>query len=177
MGEFDGVHHLVEAAHELVSKRKRNDIQFCLIGSGPMFETLKNLTKKLGIEQNVEFTGRIPDKEMVERLSTCDVGVDPDPLNPLNDKSTMNKILEYMALELPVVQYDLTEGRRSAADASLYAEPNNVKELATCIEILLADPARRHEMGANGRRRMEEELEWSHQAPKLVAAYDALFTE
>jgi glycosyltransferase involved in cell wall biosynthesis len=177
MGEFDGVHHLVEAAHELVSNRKRTDIQFCLIGSGPMLESLKNLAKQLKIERNIEFPGRIPDQEMVERLSTCDVGVDPDPLNPLNDKSTMNKILEYMALELPVVQYDLTEGRRSAEEASLYAEPNNVKQLATCIETLLADPDRRREMGAEGRRRMEEKLEWSHQAPKLVMAYDSLFEE
>ena len=174
MGEFDGVHHLVEAAHDLISKRGRTDIQFCLIGDGPMRESLEKMTCDLNIAEYVEFTGRIPDREMVERLSTCDVGVDPDPLNPLNDKSTMNKILEYMALELPVAQYDLTEGRRSAEDASLYAEPNNVHELATCIETLLADPDRRKEMGQIGRRRMENELEWRHQAPRLIKAYNML---
>ena len=175
MGEFDGVDHLVRAAAELVCERKRTDIQFCLIGSGPMLESLKRLARELGVDASVEFTGRISDEEMIDRLSSCDIGVNPDPLNPLNDKSTMNKILEYMALELPIVQYDLTEGRRSAADASVYAEPNNVSDFADRIEALLRDPAARERMGRTGRRRMEDELEWRWQAPRLLEAYAHAF--
>ncbi|MGJ3237992.1 MAG: glycosyltransferase family 4 protein [Anaerolineae bacterium] len=171
MGEFDGVDHLVRAAAELINNRQRTDIQFCFIGSGPMLESLQNLSKELNITDYVEFTGRISDEDMIARLSSCDVCVDPDPLNPLNDKSTMNKILEYMALEQPIVQYDLTEGRRSAQNASLYAEPNNVADLATKIEELLANPEQRAEMGKLGRKRMVEELEWSYQKSKLLAAY------
>lgn len=172
MGEFDGVDHLVRAAHELIINRKRNDIHFCLVGSGPMLNSLKDLSKKLGIDESVEFTGRIGDKEMIERISSCDVCVDCDPLNPLNNKSTMNKVLEYMALERPIVQYDLIEGKRSALDASLYAEPNNISDLATKIEELLSDPAKRKQMGIYGRKRMHDELEWRHQVPKLLNAYD-----
>ena len=171
MGEFDGVHHLVNAAHELIVGRGRSDIQFCLIGSGTMHSSLQALAAELGIEAFLEFTGRIPDEEMIERLCTCDVGVAPDPLNPLNDKSTMNKILEYMALELPVVQYDLTEGRRSAGEASRYAEPNNVGALADQVEALLADAEERTRRGRYGRQRMADELEWKHQVPRLLAAY------
>jgi glycosyltransferase involved in cell wall biosynthesis len=171
MGEFDGVDHLVRAAHELVVNRKRTDIQFCLVGSGPMFESLNKLSKELGIDHAMEFTGRIGDTEMIERIGSCDVCVDCDPLNPLNDKSTMNKVLEYMALERPIVQYDLVEGRRSALDASVYAEPNNVADLATKIEELLADPEKCAIMGKYGRKRMQDELEWKHQAPKLLEAY------
>lgn len=171
MGEFDGVDHLVRVAYELIVNRKRNDIQFCLVGSGPMLESLKKLTTELKIEHSIEFTGRIGDTEMIERISSCDVCVDCDPLNPLNDKSTMNKVLEYMALERPIVQYDLVEGKRSALDASLYAKPNDINDLATRIEELLADPVKREYMGKYGRKRMQNELEWKHQAPKLLDAY------
>ena len=171
MGEFDGVDHLVRAAHELIVNRGRTDIQFCLIGSGPTLESLRNLAAELDIEPYLEFTGRIPDRDMIDRLSTCDVCVNPDPFNPLNDKSTMNKILEYMALEKPIVQYDLLEGRRSAQGASLYAEKNNISDFASRIEELLADPDKRAQMGQRGRQRMVENLEWKHQAPRLLSAY------
>lgn len=175
MGEFDGVDHLVKAAHELIKNRRRTDIQFCFIGGGPMLESLKQLAKDLDIDEYVEFTGRVSDEELIERLSSCDVCANPDPLNPLNDKSTMNKILEYMALERAIVQYDLLEGKRSAEEASLYADPNNIPDFATKIEDLLADPEKRAEMGRIGRSRMVNTLEWRHQIPKLLNAYAQVF--
>ena len=171
MAEFDGIDHLLKVVHELVAKRGRRDIQFCLIGSGPMVPSLKVLAEELKINDYVEFAGRIPDAEVIERLSSCDVCVDPDPLNPLNNKSTMNKVLEYMALGRAIVQYDLVEGRRSAGDASLYAEPNNIQDFAKKIEVLLSDPDARSRMGGVGLQRMVENLEWKHQGPKLLNAY------
>jgi glycosyltransferase involved in cell wall biosynthesis len=175
MAEFDGVDHLIKVVHELVLNRGRTDIHFCLIGSGPMVEGLKRLASDLNVQDYVEFTGRIPDTELIERLSSCDVCVDPDPMNPLNNKSTMNKILEYMALERPIVQYDLLEGRRSAGEASLYAEPDNIQDFATKIEILLSNPDVRLQMGCVGLQRMLEQLEWKHQVPKLLNAYANAF--
>jgi len=178
MGDQDGVDHLVRAAHELIINRKRTDLHFCLIGSGSMLESLKKLSAELKLEDYIEFTGRISnDVELIARISTCDVCVCCDPLNPLNDKSTMNKILEYMALKRPIVQYDLVEGRRSALEASLYAEPNNIKDLADKIELLLADPETCKKMGEYGRKRMEDELEWKHQAPKLLSAYERVLNK
>jgi glycosyltransferase involved in cell wall biosynthesis len=171
MAEFDGIDHLIRAAHELVLNRGRRDIQFCLIGSGPMIEHLKRLAEDLNVNDYIEFTGRIPDSEVIERLSSCDVCVSPDPLNPLNNKSTMNKILEYMALERAIVQYDLLEGRRSAAEASLYADPNNIADFATKIESLLSNPDACSQMGSLGLQRMVESLEWKHQIPKLLKTY------
>jgi glycosyltransferase involved in cell wall biosynthesis len=172
MGPQDGLDHLLQAAHELIVKRGRSDIQFCLVGNGPMFAELNALAQTLGVADHIEFAGRIPDAEMVERISACDVCVNPDPLNPFNDKSTMNKILEYMAIERPIVQYDLQEGRHSAGEAALYAEPNNPKDLANKIEQILADSDARVRMGQIGHKRMVEELEWKHQAPKLLTAYE-----
>ncbi len=172
MGPQDGVDHLLKVAQMLIVQRGRTDIQFCLIGSGSMFEELQKQARELAVADYVEFTGRIPDEEVIRRLSSCDVCVNPDPMNPLNDKSTMNKILEYMALERPIVQYDLLEGRRSAADASVYAEPNNIRDLAAKIEQLLADPEARARMGQIGRQRMVDTLEWKHQAARLLNAYE-----
>lgn len=177
MGEFDGVDHFVRAIGIIINEMHRKDIQFCLIGSGPCFEDLKQLSTDLGINEYVEFTGRISDEELLKRLSTCEVCVNADPLNPLNDKSTMNKILEYMALSKPIVQYDLVEGKRSAGEASLYAKPNDIDDFANKIIELIDDESKRIRMGRIGRRRMEDKLEWKHQSKKLINAYQYLFNQ
>ena len=108
-------------------------------------------------------------------LNTADVCVNPDVPNEMNDKSTMNKIMEYMALGKPIVQFDLTEGRFSAQEASLYARKGDIADFAAQIVALLDDPMRRERMGAFGRRRIEEVLEWKYEAPKLLRAYEGLF--
>jgi glycosyltransferase involved in cell wall biosynthesis len=122
----------------------------------------------------VTFTGRVPDAEMLAMLNTADVCVNPDVANEMNDKSTMNKIMEYMALGKPIVQFDLTEGRFSAQDASLYAKKNDAADMAAKIVELLDDPERRAAMGEYGRARVVNELEWRYEVPKLLAAYDTL---
>ena len=137
-------------------------------------EAMRQLASDLGIADYVTFTGRVPDDEMLRMLNTADVCVNPDIANEMNDKSTMNKVMEYMALGKPIVQFDLTEGRRSAMEASLYAAKNDEQDLAHKICSLLAEPELRREMGEFGRRRVEEELQWSHEVPKLLAAYELL---
>ena len=122
------------------------------------------------------FTGRIPDADVAALLSTADVGISPDPKNPLNDVSTMNKTMEYMAFGLPVVAFDLRETRVSAADAAAYATPNEVGELAQLLVELIDDEPRRRAMGTAGRARVEQELAWGHQAPRYVGVYKALTT-
>ena len=117
----------------------------------------------------------MPDQELIEVLSTADVCVNPDVANDMNDKSTMNKIMEYMALAKPIVQFDLTEGRFSAQEASLYARPNDAVDMAAKIVQLLDDPELRSRMGEYGRARVESQLAWQHQAPVLLAAYRRLF--
>ncbi len=175
MSEFDGVDHLVRAAAHVVKDSGRDDVGFCFIGDGPTRLSLIELAAELGIADRCEFTGRIPDADLIERLSTCDVCVNADPYNPLNDRSTMNKILEYMALERPIVQYDLVEGRYSAGPASVYAERNDPRSMAREIVRLIDDPRRRERMGRVGRWRMASRLEWEHQVPKLLAAYERAF--
>jgi glycosyltransferase involved in cell wall biosynthesis len=175
MGKQEGIDYLLRAARHIVLDLGRGDVHFGLVGGGTSLEEMKALARELGIADFVTFTGRVPDGEMLALLNTADVCVNPDIANDMNDKSTMNKIMEYMALGKPVVQFDLTEGRYTAQRASLYARKNDVLDLAAKIVELLDDPLRRAEMGKYGRRRVENELTWDHEAPKLLAAYRALW--
>jgi glycosyltransferase involved in cell wall biosynthesis len=174
MGEQEGIDYLLRAARIIVEERGRQDIHFGLVGGGTELDQLKQYAEELGVADHVTFTGRVPDEPMLEMLSTADVCVNPDVANAMNDKSTMNKIMEYMALGKPIVQFDLTEGRRSALDASVYAKKNDEIDFANKLIELIDDEARRRKMGEYGRRRVEEELQWSFEAPKLLEAYEAL---
>ncbi|MEH2273169.1 MAG: glycosyltransferase family 4 protein [Nostoc sp.] len=175
MGEPEGIDYLLRMVYYIVQKKNRSDIHFMLIGSGPAAEKLKALSKELGVTEFVEFTGFKQGEELLERLSSCDVCVEPSPTSAYNENCTMNKILEYMAMGKAIVQFDLREGRRSAQEASLYAKPNDEVEFAEKILELLDFPERREKIGAEGRRRMEELLEWQYQAPKLLEAYDKIW--
>ena len=176
MGRQEGIEYLLRAARHVVFDLGRSDVHFGLVGGGTSLGEMKSLAQELGVADYVTFTGRVPDGDMLAMLNTADVCVNPDVANDLNDKSTMNKIMEYMALGKPIVQFDLAEGRYSARQASLYARKNDAFDLAGKIVELLDDPSRRSEMGSYGRMRIENELEWRHEAPKLLAAYEALWT-
>jgi len=174
MGPQDGVDIVVRAADIVVHEMGRGDIAFTLIGSGDCFDELVALRDELKLAGHVEFTGRVPDELVKRILSTADVGLSPDPKNPLNDVSTMNKTMEYMAFELPVVAFDLRETRVSAGDAAVYAKPNDVHEYARAIVALIDDENRRAELGKLGRVRVEEELAWSHQERAYVGVYERM---
>lgn len=177
MGKQEGIDYLLRAVEYMVNTLGRTDVHFGLVGGGTSLEELKAYAVELGVADYVTFTGRVPDAELLAMLNTADVCVNPDVANEMNDKSTMNKIMEYMALGKPIVQFDLTEGRFSAQDASLYAAQNDHEDMARKIVELLDDPERRQRMGEFGRRRVEQELEWQYEAPKLLAAYDRVFVD
>jgi glycosyltransferase involved in cell wall biosynthesis len=122
MGKQEGIDYLLRAARLIVNDMQRTDVHFGLVGGGTELEDMRAYALALGVGDYVTFTGRVPDQQMLEMLNTADVCVNPDVANEMNDKSTMNKIMEYMALGKPVVQFDLTEGRFSAQEASLYAQ-------------------------------------------------------
>jgi glycosyltransferase involved in cell wall biosynthesis len=174
MAPQDGVDHLLRAARHLVRDLGRDDVSFTLIGAGDSYDDLRAMSRALGLEDHVHFTGRVPDADVERILATADVCVSPDPLNPLNDVSTMNKILEYMACARPIVCYDLREHRFSAGDGALYATPNREDALAAGIATLLDDPARRERMGTYNRRRFLERMAWEYSAGELLRAYERL---
>lgn len=176
MGEFDGVDHLIKAINIIVKKLERKDIQFSLIGSGPCFDDLVKLTSDLELNEYVNFTGRVSDAELIKQLSSADICVNPDPVNPLNDKSTMNKILEYMALGKPIVQFDVLEGRRSALDASWYAKAGDIRDFASkIVELCDTTDKVKDEMARFGQERMKTELEWKYQEKKYLEVFENIY--
>lgn len=175
IGQQEGLDLLVEAAEHMIRRMGRTDVHFGIVGGGPTLEEIRADVKARGLEGHFTFTGRAPDDLLLDMLNTADVCVNPDRVTPMNDLSTMNKIMEYMTLAKPIVQFELKEGRASAADASLYARPNDTVDFAEKIVSLLDDPGRRAEMGRIGRERVQAALSWAHSVPNLLAAYDRIF--
>jgi glycosyltransferase involved in cell wall biosynthesis len=176
MGPQDGVDIVVRAADIVVHEMGREDIAFTLIGKGDCFDELVALRDKLKLNGHVEFTGRAPDDVVEKVMSSADIGLSPDPKNPLNDLSTMNKTMEYMAFELPVVAFDLRETRVSAGDAAVYVPPTgsleqDVRDYAKAIVDLIEDAGDRERMGKLGRVRVEDELAWSNSARAYLNVY------
>ena len=175
MSTQEGLELLIEAAQHIKNMGRR-DVHFTCVGGGPGLSTLRNMVKELHLEDVMNFTGRVPVELLLEILSTSDVCVNPDKPCAMNDISTMIKIMEYMALAKPIVQFDLKEGRYSAGDASLYCDNDRLSiGLAEKIIWLLDHPEERKVMGDRGRERVVKELAWEHSVPNLLAAYERAF--
>jgi glycosyltransferase involved in cell wall biosynthesis len=175
IGVQEGLDILLDVA-VYIRNLGRRDLHFTCIGGGPGLSAMRKLVAEKDLGDMVTFTGRIPDEQLIEILSTADICVNPDRPCEMNNISTMIKIMEYMALAKPVVQFDLKEGRFSAGEASLYADPQNaVNDFAEKIVWLLANPAERERMGDFGRVRVEQRLAWKYSVDSLLAAYDRAF--
>jgi glycosyltransferase involved in cell wall biosynthesis len=174
MGPQDGVDLAVRAAAHVVHDLGREDVAFTFMGGGDCYDQIVALRDELGLQDYLDLPGRVPDETVFDVLSTAAVGLSPDPKNPLNDVSTMNKTLEYMAFELPVVAFDLKETRVSSEKAAYYVESGDVPAYARAIVDLLDDGDKREDMGKAGRVRIEQELGWSHQRDAYIGVYEAL---
>lgn len=172
MGAQDGVDLLIRAMHELVVVQGRQDIQCAIVGSGTALPELRRLAAELGLANYVTFRGFQSGAPLMASLSTFDIGVIPDPKNVYNDKISMNKHFEYMSLGIPFVQFDLAEGRKAAADVSLYASNNDPVDLAAKMARLIDDEPLRTSLAAKGRARAEAVVRWEPERARLLAAYE-----
>jgi glycosyltransferase involved in cell wall biosynthesis len=170
----DGVDHLVRAVKILRDELQYRDFHCIFMGGGPHQKAIADYAVEIGVQELCTFTGRVSDEELCRVLSSCDIGVDPDPKNPWSDQSTMNKVIEYMFFGLPVLAYDLHETRVSAGDAGMFVVANDEHALARGIVALLEDPERRRRMGQAGHARVQESLAWNYSVPPLLAAYRAV---
>jgi glycosyltransferase involved in cell wall biosynthesis len=169
IGEQEGLDLLLKAVKIIISKT--DQVQFAIVGGGTDLEKIKNLSVEMGLGNYVKFYGRVSDKVLIDILNTADVCVNPDKPTEMNNLSTMNKIMEYMAIKKPIVQFDLKEGRFSAQNASLYAENNNTGDFANKILWLLNNEKERLKMGEIGYQRVVNELSWEHESKKLINFY------
>ncbi|MEU3189103.1 glycosyltransferase family 4 protein [Streptomyces sp. NPDC006992] len=173
MGPQDGVDYALRALAKLRDDLGRTDWHAVFVGAGDTFDAMVELSRQLGLSEQVQFTGRIPDADLVRYLSTADVCLSPDPHNPLNDVSTMNKVLEYMVMGRPIVSFDLREARVSAGEAAVYAPADDEAAFAGAVAELLDDPEKRARMGRIGRERISGKLSWHNSQQSLLAAYAA----
>lgn len=171
MGTQDGVDLLLESIEHIVKRERRQDTHFVLIGGGTVISELQAIVARKNLDAYVTLTGQVSHDKVATYLSSADVGVAPDPKNALNDNSSMIKIFEYMAFSLPVVLFDLKEGRRTAGAAALYAVPNDPVDFANQITTLLNSKELRQQLGAYGREQIEERLNWDVEKVSLIRAY------
>ncbi|HEU4807637.1 MAG TPA: glycosyltransferase family 4 protein [Homoserinimonas sp.] len=174
MGPQDGVEMMLDLVDELVHRRGRRGLRAVLMGFGDCLEELKARSHELRLDDHVLFTGRVGPDTIAQYLSAADVGIGPDQKTPLNDVSTMNKTMEYMAYALPSVSFDLEETRVSAGDTGILVRPGDLDAFATAVESLLDDPRQRIRLGRAARRRVASELDWQPQAQAYVGVFDEL---
>jgi glycosyltransferase involved in cell wall biosynthesis len=174
IGQQEGLDLLLESVKHVIAKQK--NVQFAIIGGGTELQAIKELTEKMELQDYVDYYGRVDDETMVNILNSTDICVNPDKPTEMNNLSTMNKIMEYMALKKPIVQYDLKEGRVSAQNASLYAENTSPANFAEKILWLFDNPDARNEMGEFGYNRVINELSWDFESKKLIAFYKIILS-
>jgi glycosyltransferase involved in cell wall biosynthesis len=177
IGQQEGMDLLVAAADHLIRVLGHKDVHFAIVGFGPQVPEVQADVARRGLDAYFTFTGALYGDELLAVLNTADIGVSPDPKNTMNDISTMNKIMEYMTLEKPSVQFDLKEGRASAGEASLYAAVNDPVDFASKLAWLIEHPEEGREMGRLGRKRVVDRLSWDHSVPQLLAAYDRIYAK
>ena len=177
IGQQEGMDLLVVAADHLIRVLGHKDVHFAIVGFGPQVPEVQADVARRGLDAFFTFTGALYGDALLAVLNTADIGVSPDPKNTMNDISTMNKIMEYMTLEKPSVQFDLKEGRASAEGASLYAAANDPVDFAFKLAWLIDHPEEAREMGRLGRKRVVERLSWDHSVPQLLAAYDRIWAK
>lgn len=169
----DGLDVLVRAVRDMA--QERDDFHVVVIGGGSAWEDVKAYATDQGVADRMTFTGIVTDEDLCRILSSATVAVDPVPKNAWSDKSTMNKIVEYMYFGLPIVAFDLTETRHSAQSAALLANADSEEAFGKTLTALLDDPEARSQMAEDGRRRLEDHLAWEHSVPPLLTAYETLF--
>lgn len=177
IGQQEGIENLLTAVRYIVEEKKRNDIKFIIVGPGPHLNAVRNQAKEMQLDRYVKFTGYIPKKELVEVLTTADVCINPEYANEFTDKSTMIKVMEYMAFGKPIIQFYTKEGEVTAGEAAIYIRENNAAKFADAIIDLLDDPARRKKMGEIGKYRISEMFGWAIQKQHLREAYNRVLHE
>lgn len=177
IGQQEGMDLLVQAVEHLIRDLGHADLHVVIVGFGPELPNVEADVAARGLSDHFTFTGPLYGDRMLAVMNAIDIGVAPDPKNAMNDISTMNKVMEYMTLEKPLVQFDLTEGRASAGEASLYARANDPRDFAAKIATLIEAPDQGREMGRQGRERVLDALSWEFSSRQLLAAYDRLFSK
>jgi glycosyltransferase involved in cell wall biosynthesis len=176
IGNQEGIDKLLRIIHYITNEKGHENIRFVIMGTGPHWNKMVELSRQMQLEKWVTFTGYIPYRDFYEILATSDVCVNPEPSNEFTNKSTMLKIMDYMTFGKPIVQFKTVEGRVTAGDAAVYIEDNDEEAFAEALITLINNPAKRESMGAHGYARIRDILNWDKQKENLFRAYEKLDT-
>lgn len=170
--ESERVLTLIEAADELVNRRGRKDIAFTLLGRGDAKPAVEAEVARRGLADAVTLPGPTDGQLYREYLATADVCVAVDRPNPMNHQSTVTKVLDYMAMGRPVLQFPLDEMRRVCGEATEYAHDRSPGQFADDLVGLLDDPERRAILGRRAREHILHGGMWPDHIPSLLAAVE-----
>lgn len=165
--EYQGVDLMFEAFGYV--HKKMPDVQFIVIGF-PNIEKYKLLAGKLGIENNVIFTGKISFEETPRYLSLASIAVAPKISLSEGD----GKIYNYMAMQMGIVCFNRDISREILGNAGLFAEMKNTSDLADKILKLLNDEKLTCQLGKLARKRAEERLSTDKNGEKIEKFYERL---
>ncbi|MCW6509963.1 glycosyltransferase [Lichenifustis flavocetrariae] len=174
IGEQDGVDHMVKALHLLKTTYGQTDFQGLIIGDGPALPRVKTLADELGIAESITFTGYLSGESLLRHLSAIEIGIIPDPVNPYNDKISMNKVFEYSALGIPSVGYPLTETQRLLKDGAVFADSPEPDGLARACLGLMVDADKRDRVGRAAKKISDSSFNWGREVSKYLGVYDRL---
>jgi glycosyltransferase involved in cell wall biosynthesis len=174
IADQDGLDHFVRMMDCLVNDLGRKDLRAVIVGDGPARASVGELSERLGLSDFVTFTGCLSGAELMATLSAFDIGIIPDPLNPYNDKISMNKVFEYSALGIPSVAYPLFETRRLLGSTARYSADATPAGLARACLTLIDDDAARLACGRDANALANERFNWLREREKYVAAFARL---
>jgi glycosyltransferase involved in cell wall biosynthesis len=174
MGPQDGADIAVRVAAHYRHQLGRDDLTVTLVGDGDEVPNCRRLAAELEVDDMVHFAGWCTRDEVLGYLSTADVGLATDPPSPLNDRSTMIKVIEYVTVGLPVVSFDLPESRVTAGEAALYSPGGDVASMTENLARLIDDPGLHAKLSSVGLEQTEGPLSWETMVDSLLASYQDL---
>lgn len=165
--DYQGIPHLIESAVEL--RRRGENVHFLVMGY-PNVEHYQAIARLRGVDDVVTFTGRVPFSDAPYYLSACDIAVAPK----MSTSEGSGKLLNYMAMALPIVAYDTAVNREYLGELGVYALPGDVGAFTAAIDELVHNPPRRIELGLQLRKRVMELFSWHAAAERVLSIYQNL---
>ncbi len=164
LADYQGTGHLLQAAATLC--RQRDDLHF-LIAGFPNVDRYQEQARQLGIGERCTFTGRVPYGQAPDVLGLGDVAVSPK----LSSTEGAGKLLNYMAMGLPTVAFDLPVSREYLGDDGIYAAARDSDALAQSLALLLDDDELRRDLAERLRNRAQRHYAWSTSGERILGIY------
>lgn len=170
--KYKGLDYLLESIKEV--KNTIPDIKLIIGGKGELLDYYINKSKKLGIEENVEFKGYLTDEEVLEYYANSTLFVLPS-ISSLQEGFGI-VVLEALACQTPIISTTIVGVSDDVIErkCGIIIEPKNVKQLTKAIITIISDKNLQKQMGLRGRQLVKEKYEWKSIAKDIHDLYEEL---